>query len=81
MKNTKAILENIRETLNTSPACQEAVGILMQRAIDLGWSAEQWETAKQQLFVTLFYKSLLDLPELQEQVATDVYYMLRGEKQ
>lgn len=81
MKATKAILETIRETLNNSPVCQKAVGELMQRAIEKGFTPEQWEEAKQKLMLTLYYQALLDCPELRAGVMEDVYHLLRGEAQ
>lgn len=77
MKNTEMILKTMQETLNNNEECQRLMTVLAAKAESLGFTLDQWNGFKQDLFDNIFYSMVLEHKDLRDLVAIDAYNLLR----
>lgn len=72
MKFSENVMEVIRTTLNENEELQAITKAAMKKAVELGWSQEQWNKAKEGLMVSLFCQLVRSHPDLKEKFSKEI---------
>ena len=73
MERTRNNIKKISEVMNNEPMIQTVMTSLAERAKQNGVTADEWAEFKNRMLETMFYKMCEMIPEMQNDLALDIY--------